>query len=102
MTNIKRIAVVLVILLFLLVGSTDATTIANRSSNLAYAVDLEPISSQQSRYVWEEGMEPVFNLTPLNFDILYYDIDRDAGGEIMNIDIGDPSRRTIDVDNLTY
>lgn len=62
----------------------------------------EPDWYMESRYVWKEGMEPVLNLTPLNFDLFYYDIDSGQGGEYMKIDIGDPSRRTIDVNNLTY
>lgn len=35
-------------------------------------------------------------------DIFYYDIDSGAGGEIMNIDTGDPAQRTIQLNNLTY
>ncbi len=62
----------------------------------------EPDWYVESRYIWEEGMDQIFNLTPLNFDLFYYDIDSGQGGEYMKIDIGDPSRRTIDVDNLTY
>jgi S-layer protein (TIGR01567 family) len=95
-----------VILMVLLLFSTDATgskaIIANGSSNADYARIHEPISSTESRYVWEEGMEPILDLTPLNSDILYYDIDSGAGGEIMSIDIGDPAQRTIELNKLTY
>ncbi len=71
-------------------------------SNADYARIHEPISPTESRYVWEENMEPVLNLTPLNSDILYYDIDGGAGGEILNIDVGDPAQRTIELNKLTY
>ncbi len=74
---------------------------AGAENNLTvYSQIHEPISSPGYRYVWEEGMEPILNLTPLNSDIFYYDIDSGAGNEFLNIDVGDPSERTIQLNKL--
>ncbi len=99
----RWLAGIMVLSLLLLASTAEArtgTSDANKSVNDIRI--FEPISLAGSRYVWVEGMEPVINLTPLNSDIFYYDIDSGAGGEIMNIDIGDPSERTIQLDKLTY
>ncbi len=93
-----EIMTVVVLLLFLV---TDAKAITG-DSNADYTRTHEPISSTGSRYVWEEGMEPILNLTPLNSDIFYYDIDSSAGSEIMDIDLGDPAQRTVGLNRLTY
>lgn len=61
-----------------------------------------PISVPGSRYVWEEGMDPVFNLTPMNCDLFYYDIDSNAGGEFLSIDLGNPVERVIGADHIIY
>ncbi len=95
-------AFMVVLLLFLTVTTEAKTITGNGSSNADYARIHEPISSTESRYVWEEGMESVLNLTPLNSDIFYYDIDSGAGGEILNIDVGDPAQRTVELNKLTY
>lgn len=94
---------ILAIMILLLAGITEAGANIPDASNSADDAKIhEPISLTGSRFVWEEGMGTIFNLTPMNSDIFYYDIDSGAGGEIMNIDIGDPSERTIQVDKLTY
>lgn len=43
---------------------------------------IKKISPTQSRYIWEEEMESVLYLIPQNFDILYYDLDSNAGDEM--------------------
>ena len=91
-----------VIGIFIFTFSSGAVPVVNGSINADYTGIHEPISSSESRYVWEEGMKPILNLTPLNSDIFYYDIDSGAGGEIMNIDIGDPAQRTIQLNKVTY
>ncbi len=100
--NRRMAGIMLVLLLFLADSANAETNIANKTNNAENTGIHESISSPGYRYVWEEGMENILTLTPLNSDIFYYDIDSGAGGELMNIDIGDPSKRTIDVDNLTY
>ncbi|HEY9205750.1 MAG TPA: S-layer protein domain-containing protein [Candidatus Methanoperedens sp.] len=98
-----KLAEILVLSLLLLPGTAEAKTNTSDASNSAIGTGIpEPISLAGSRYVWVEGMGPILNLTPLNSDIFYYDIDSGAGGEIMNIDIGDPSKRTIQLDKLAY
>lgn len=106
MINKLKMLIFLRLLIVLLLFSADATEsktiIANGSSNADYTGIHGPVSPAESRYVWEEGMEPILNLTPLNSDIFYYDIDSGAGGETLNIDIGDPAQRTLELNKLTY
>ncbi len=98
-----KLAGIIVLSFLLLVSTIEAGINTSDTSNSAIDTGIhEPISLTESRYVWEEGTEPILNLTPLNSDIFYYDIDSNAGGEIINIDIGDPSERTIQLDKLTY
>ncbi len=94
---------IIILSILLLAGITEAgTNIPGAGKRANDTIIPEPVSLAGSRYVWEEGMESIFNLTPLNSDIFYYDIDSGAGGERMNIDIVDPSERTIQPDKLTY
>ena len=101
----KIMAGIIVMLLLFSADTLKAKNITGNQSNgaeIAGAGIYDSISMPEYRYVWEEGMETSFNLTPLNSDIFYYDIDSGTGGEFMNIDIGDTAERSIDVDKLIY
>ena len=73
-------------------------------SSFAQAAAMIPVSAPESRYVWssEAGMDPTFNLTPMNFDLFYYDIDNNAGSEFLSIDLGNPAERVINANNISY
>ncbi|NJD78936.1 MAG: hypothetical protein FIB08_17890, partial [Candidatus Methanoperedens sp.] len=63
-----------------------------------------PISAPESRYVWaaDAGAGSIFNLTPMNFDGFYYDLDNNAGSESFSIDLGNPDNRYIREYDLKY
>ncbi len=54
-----------------------------------------PVSAPGSRFVWAAGDGSTFNLTPLNFDGFYYDLDNNAGSESFSIELGNPDNRSI-------
>ncbi len=64
----------------------------------------KPVSEPESRYVWaaDSGASPIFNLTPMNFDGFYYDLDDNAGNESFSIKIGNPADRTIKENDWIY
>lgn len=63
-----------------------------------------PVSPSGSRFVWDAsaGAGSTFNLTPLNFDGFYYDLDNNAGSESFSITLGNPDERSIKENNLKY
>ncbi len=63
-----------------------------------------PISPPESRYVWDSnaGAGSIFNLTPMNFDGFYYDLDNNAGSESISIKLGNPDNRSIKEYDLKY
>jgi S-layer protein (TIGR01567 family) len=63
-----------------------------------------PVSVPGSRYVWADdaGVGSTFNLTPMNFDGFYYDLDNNAGSESFSIKLGNPDKRFIKEDDLKY
>ncbi len=101
---ILAITVVMTVVLLICGALMPATGDNGSPENVTIGENLyrKSTNSTAYRYVWEEGMEPIFNLTPLNSDIFYYDIDSGAGNEFLNIDVGDPSERTIQLNKLTY
>ncbi|HWQ96324.1 MAG TPA: S-layer protein domain-containing protein [Candidatus Methylomirabilis sp.] len=63
-----------------------------------------PVSPPDSRFVWDAsaGADSTFNLTPLNFDGFYYDLDNNAGSESFSITLGNPDERSIKENDLKY
>lgn len=61
-----------------------------------------PVSQPGSRFVWTEDAGPTFNLTPLNFDGFYYDLDNNAGNEFLSIRLDSPVNRSIKENNIIY
>ncbi len=63
-----------------------------------------PVSAPDTRFVWDAnaGAGSTFNLTPLNFDGFYYDLDNNAGSESFSIELGSPDNRSIKENDLKY
>lgn len=68
------------------------------------SVHSKPVSAPESRYVWaaDAGASQNLNLTPMNFDGFYYDLDNNAGNESFSIKIGNPVDRTIKENDWRY
>ncbi|MCX9073626.1 MAG: S-layer protein domain-containing protein [Candidatus Methanoperedens sp.] len=63
-----------------------------------------PVSPPGSRYIWDgdAGGGSTFNLTPMNFDGFYYDLDNNAGSESFIISLGNPRDKSIQENDLKY
>jgi S-layer protein (TIGR01567 family) len=70
---------------------------------LAYAAQAAaPVSSPESRFVWEPGDNLTFTWTNENFDGFYYDVKNRAGNESLTITLDNLEDRSIPKDGIVY